>query len=320
MVDFRYHVVSIIAVFLALATGILFGTTQLNGPILDKLRGDVREVSEEKDRLREQRDRLERALTADDEFVRTVAPQLVDGRLEGHRALIVTGPGVPDELADQVEQVLGAADATLAGRLRLQDRLFDPGSAAATSDLVARLVPAGVAIDQPTPAGRVGALVADVLTGSTTGLAQQPVPGAARVMAGLEDAGLVDLQGPVTRPADLVVVLLAGQPADLDEEQRAAAAAQHTAALDLVGSFSARAEAVLVGGPRDSSTVEGGPLRVLRADSARASAVASVDYADAPGGQVALVLALAEALGGEPGHYGTGPGADELVPELTARP
>ena len=31
MIDFRYHIVSIIAVFLALAVGIVVGTTALNG-------------------------------------------------------------------------------------------------------------------------------------------------------------------------------------------------------------------------------------------------------------------------------------------------
>ena len=39
MVDFRYHLVSIIAVFLALAVGIVVGTAALNGPVLDSLRG-----------------------------------------------------------------------------------------------------------------------------------------------------------------------------------------------------------------------------------------------------------------------------------------
>ena len=38
MIDFRYHLVSIIAVFLALAIGIVVGTTALNGYVVDDLR------------------------------------------------------------------------------------------------------------------------------------------------------------------------------------------------------------------------------------------------------------------------------------------
>ena len=37
MISFRYHLVSIIAVFLALALGIVVGTTALNGPITKDL-------------------------------------------------------------------------------------------------------------------------------------------------------------------------------------------------------------------------------------------------------------------------------------------
>ena len=36
MIDFRYHIVSLVAVFLALAVGLVLGTTALNQPILDR--------------------------------------------------------------------------------------------------------------------------------------------------------------------------------------------------------------------------------------------------------------------------------------------
>ncbi len=39
MIDFRYHLVSIVAVFLALAIGIVLGSTELQGTTLDALRG-----------------------------------------------------------------------------------------------------------------------------------------------------------------------------------------------------------------------------------------------------------------------------------------
>ena len=48
MIDFRYHLVSLVAVFLALALGVLLGTTQLNGAVLDDLRGQVRGLAEDK--------------------------------------------------------------------------------------------------------------------------------------------------------------------------------------------------------------------------------------------------------------------------------
>ena len=41
MINFRYHVVSLTAVFLALAIGLVVGTAALNGPVADSLRGQV---------------------------------------------------------------------------------------------------------------------------------------------------------------------------------------------------------------------------------------------------------------------------------------
>ena len=52
MIDFRYHLVSIVAVFLALAIGIVLGSTELQGPtynLLDrttaKLQAELGQVS-----------------------------------------------------------------------------------------------------------------------------------------------------------------------------------------------------------------------------------------------------------------------------------
>ncbi len=41
MINFRYHVVSLTAVFLALAIGLVVGTAALNGPVADSLEGQV---------------------------------------------------------------------------------------------------------------------------------------------------------------------------------------------------------------------------------------------------------------------------------------
>ena len=39
MINFRYHVVSLTAVFLALAIGLVVGTAALNGPVADIAQG-----------------------------------------------------------------------------------------------------------------------------------------------------------------------------------------------------------------------------------------------------------------------------------------
>ena len=49
MIDFRYHLVSIVAVFLALAVGVVLGSATLNGPITKELRKSVVVLRHEED-------------------------------------------------------------------------------------------------------------------------------------------------------------------------------------------------------------------------------------------------------------------------------
>ena len=49
MIDFRYHVVSIVAVFLALAIGIVLGSTELQGPTYNILNRTTAKLQNELD-------------------------------------------------------------------------------------------------------------------------------------------------------------------------------------------------------------------------------------------------------------------------------
>ena len=85
MVDFRYHLVSIIAVFLALAIGIVVGTTALNGYVVDDLRKRNRAVIHDKRSLEGSVRDLRTQVSRRDDFAATVAPEVVAGQLTGQR-------------------------------------------------------------------------------------------------------------------------------------------------------------------------------------------------------------------------------------------
>ena len=74
MVDFRYHVVSIIAVFLALALGIVVGTTALNGALLDNLKTSIDTLSTDKRALEGSVSVLREQVASDQRLVEQVAP------------------------------------------------------------------------------------------------------------------------------------------------------------------------------------------------------------------------------------------------------
>ena len=64
MINFRYHVVSLTAVFLALAIGLIVGTSALNGPLSDSLQHRVDSLTKSNDTLRQQTIQLEAEVSA----------------------------------------------------------------------------------------------------------------------------------------------------------------------------------------------------------------------------------------------------------------
>ena len=89
MIDFRYHLVSLIAVFLAVALGIVIGTTQLNGPVLTNLQDQVSALQTDKRLLEDETQSLQTQLDSQGGFAEEVGPALVAGTLAGRRVLLV---------------------------------------------------------------------------------------------------------------------------------------------------------------------------------------------------------------------------------------
>ena len=126
LIDFRYHLVSIISVFLALAVGIVVGTTALNGVIVDDLRQRVDGLAADK-RAREQTiNEQQRVLAGASGFVNAVTPQEVAGQLNGRRVTLISAPGVSADVRSNVETVIEQAGATVTTRIRMGDAFADP--------------------------------------------------------------------------------------------------------------------------------------------------------------------------------------------------
>ena len=69
MINFRYHVVSLTAVFLALAIGLVVGTAALNGPMADSLNDSVNALGKDNKNLREQVGHLQKEVNQEEDFV-----------------------------------------------------------------------------------------------------------------------------------------------------------------------------------------------------------------------------------------------------------
>ena len=122
MIDFRFFVISIAAVFLALGLGIMIGSGFLRD-IDSRLESRVEDVVEREQDLRSQILELEDVRDTQREFLELVQPRVVDGLLFGEQVVMVEIEGTDAELVEGVSQVIEDADGITVLELRFNNRL-----------------------------------------------------------------------------------------------------------------------------------------------------------------------------------------------------
>jgi hypothetical protein len=316
VIDFRYHVVSLVAVLLALATGIVVGTSLLNQPLIEGLRATTRDLTREKEELRREVTGLTGEVDFRDSYLTAVAPALVNGRLSGATVAVVTLPEADRRLADSIAETLTEAGATVTARAAVQTDFVDQSKERMLGDLVARLAVPGVSNAGAEPYDLAArALAAALATTETSGPALDSPRTA--LIAGLDEAGFVELSGTPEKRAELVLVVAGagiGESRGTQEEQDAAADRNGAVVVALSRAFDAAGRGSVVAGP-PAAAGRGGAVALIRDDEA-AETVSTVDAAMSPFGRVAVVYALIEQLRGGAGQYGIADSADQPLPDL----
>jgi hypothetical protein len=127
MINIRYHIVSITAVFLALGIGIALGSTFLDGATVDVLNRNIadaeRRIGDSRDRIDELEGQVADAQARDDALIIFGTDRLLDDALTDQPVLVVTEPGIDDGEVDALRSVLERSGADLRGTLALSDRL-----------------------------------------------------------------------------------------------------------------------------------------------------------------------------------------------------
>lgn len=347
MIDFRYHIVSIVSIFLALAVGILLGAGPLQEDLGTTLTNQVSTLRQEKTDLRTQLDVAQQRLEADDEFATDVTPQLVGSRLGGYPIVLVTLPGADADATTELATVLTASGATITGTVAVTGGWTDPAKAGARERLANSLAPvvgtgdgsadatsgdatSGGATDPATSGGatpsdaspdddaadldvRLGRLLAGALVVPRLTDAGRTTTASTQTLAGLAKADLVTFDGAGPVLAALAIVIAPPPDPKLTDERRAA---DLSGWLGLARALDARGRgAAVVGDP--ASATSGGLVAAVRSDAA-ARAISTVDSLARPMGRIATVYALREQVAGGAGQYGTGAGATAVLPTLPA--
>jgi hypothetical protein len=317
VIDFRYHLVSLIAVFLAVALGIVIGTTALNDPISADIEARVDQLEQDKRQLEDQTQQLTAQLEATDSFDAAVAPALVDGSLTDSRVLVVaTSDAVAPELTEQVTNLLSDAGATVTGVVQLQPEYSDPATEGALQDYAGSPgnIPAGVTLPETDDAGQlVGALLAQTLMVPTAPGATAAAPeDVSTVLAGLSALDVLTVEGSSVAPADHAVVLTR---AGFEDE----AEARNETLLELVTALDSTGSGTVVAGT-PAAARDNGLVGTIRADPELSAAISTVDNVDRAAGRISTVLALGQEAQGTSGMYGTGEDTQPVPPVPDAVP
>ncbi len=308
MIDFRYHLVSIVAIFLALAIGIVIGTAALNGPVTLALRKGNASLSGELSSERVQVATLQQQLNAAGTFAQTAAPQLLAHLLDGQRVVVIDAPGASGAVGQGVTTMLHQAGATISGQVLLQDNFFATSQSTLTQmDTISQSIkPANLTLTGGSPQQRAAQVLASaVVTKTEPGLDDATSQG---ILSSFAGPGFLTTSGQPAARATLAVVITPADPLTGPD-----AAATNQALTEVAAALSSASRAAVMAGPA-SSTQPGGAIAALRASDS-ANQVSSVDDADLPFGQIVVAQVLAEQMSTHtPGSYGTGPGATLVGP------
>lgn len=308
MISLRYHIISIASVFLALAVGVVLGSTALSGSLLSGLSNEKGKLASQVSDLQAQRNELNARLADADAFAGSMGPKVVAGALAQRSVIMITTEDATPADRDALEQLIGQAGATVTGELQLTSSFMDPAKADQLRQVVTRLQPAGSTF--PTagdPGTLAGALVGSVLLlNKDTAKPQSTSDELAAAMGGLTDGGFVKAS-PTIGPGQLAVVLTSGQATGDGAGDKAATLARFATQLDRSG-----AGTVLAGDPVSAEGT--GAIGVVRADTSATAILSTVDNVNTAAGRVATVLALHEQLDGAVGRYGIAGNAQAPAP------
>ena len=123
MINLRFHIVSLVAVFLALAIGIAVGATVVDQGLVSQLNRDIDGFDRQLTARAATIESLEAQVAKDERFAKESEARIVRGRLAAVPVLMVTAAGVDDAIVQSVRLELMAAGAVMQGELRLEERM-----------------------------------------------------------------------------------------------------------------------------------------------------------------------------------------------------
>jgi len=300
VIDYRYHLVSLVAVFLALGVGVLIGNSFVGTASAEwqkqamlrldhTFKREIMSLRQRIDQVSQRNRELEKRLETRDRAERALMPTVLDSLLAGRRVALVTCGDLRNEaLVGSVSSAIKTAGGVVQSVTAVRDDWL-PEVGRRRSQILERLQ-----VPTDSPAATVEAtraLAAAIVSGEWS----QAIHDIARVSAGLS------VDGDYSRPAEMVLLMSSAAK----QARLALAEAKTLPEQILLDAWNARKMRVVAAEPEVT------PVSMIPVFQRKG--VPTVDNVDSAVGQISAVLALA---GGE-ANYGVKPTAEKPIPEIT---
>src|SRR6201998_3290104 len=217
MISLRQHALSLAAVFLALAVGVVLGSGFLSDTLLSSLRDEKRDLYSQINGLNDQKNTLNEQLSAANNFDNQLAGRMVHDTLGGKSVVVFRTPDAKDDDVAAVSKFIGQAGGTLTGTVSLTQEFVDANSAEKLRTVVnSSILPAGQQlstklVDQGSQAGDLLG-IALLLTANPAGPPVPEVQDPQRdtVLAALRDTGFITYQAGDHVPAANAALVVTG--------------------------------------------------------------------------------------------------------------
>ena len=311
MISLRQHAISLAAVFLALAIGVVLGSGFLSDTLLSSMGDEKRDLHSQINGLNDQKNAIAEKLSAANNFDSQLAGRIVRDALAGKSVVLFRTPDAKDDDLAAVSKIVAQAGGTVAGTVSLTQEFVEANSAEKLRTVVnSSILPAGTQlstklVDQGSQAGDLLGIALLINTNPAAPAVDETQRGT--VLAALRDTGFITYQPSDHFGAANAAIVITGGGLPQDSGNQGASVARFAAALAPHGSG-----ALLAG--REGSATGNAAVAVARADGGMASTISTVDDVDTEPGRITAILGLHDLInGGHAGQYGTGHGATAVT-------
>ncbi|CAN5872479.1 copper transporter [soil metagenome] len=310
MITLRSHAISLAAVFLALAVGVVLGSGLLSDTLLSGLRDEKKDLQTQIEALTDEKNALNEKLGAANDFDTQLAGRIVNTALAGKSVVLFQTPDADAGDVESMARIIGQAGGTVAATLGLTQEFVDANSAEKLRTVVgSSVLPAGTQlstalVDQGSQAGDLLGIA--LLTPRDPNAPRVNDDQRATVLAALRETGFLSYPDATIGAADAAIIVTGGGLGD-EAGNQGSTVARFAAAMAPHGS------GVVVAG-RDGSATGTAAVAVVRSDESLNSVVSTVDDIDVESGRITAALGLQELVdGAHPGQYGVGQGATAVT-------